>query len=130
MKFIQRPVVVEAEQFFPDRLPWPKAVLGLERSCGDLVCVNETKADCWGVQGYEGWHLIKSGDWVVTDVFGQHWVYGAKGFPLKFAPASELVIEHSDGANIQPEQTDPRKDGYTGKFALPMEKRGGGDRHA
>jgi len=123
MKYLQRAVAVEAKQFFPNQLPWPKGVCGLQRNSGEIFCNDDAKADCWGVQGYGGWHLIKSGDWIVTDVFGQHRVYSARDFPLKFVPTSELVIEYSDGANIQPNKTDARKAvGFKGTPSRVKEK--------
>ncbi len=59
MKFRKKPVVVEAEQFWPGTEPWPDGVKG---------CV-----------GYPFWvdtlegdhHIVLPGDWIITGVKGE-----------------------------------------------------------
>ena len=51
-KFRRKPIVVEAEQFFPERKPWPKRVKGAE---GYAV---------W-IETPEGVLDVSPGDWII-----------------------------------------------------------------
>ena len=63
-KYRKRPVIVEAEQFFPDREPWPDGVSGGFRGEGDWVAWIET---------LEGDMDVSSGDWIITGVKGERY---------------------------------------------------------
>jgi hypothetical protein len=61
MKYRKKPVVVEAEQFFPDEAPWPKGV------CQHLPEPNPS----YLMQTLEGPFSVKEGDWIITGVRGE-----------------------------------------------------------
>ncbi len=71
MRFRKRPVVIEAEQFFPDR-DWPAGV------------VATTNTAVWGpreapierihiIKTMEGPHIVRPGDWVITGIKGERY---------------------------------------------------------
>jgi len=82
MKFRKKPVVIEAEQWFPDG----RIVPGVEitHSCSDPGCVYE-----YGIKTLEGWMSVNSGDWIITGVKGER--YPCK--PDIFEATYELVVE-------------------------------------
>jgi len=59
-KFRKKPVVVEAEQFFPDKKPWPE---GVERHSDGFYYINTL----------EGAHLVVPGDWIIIGVKGERY---------------------------------------------------------
>ena len=61
-KFRKKPVVIEAEQFFPDKKPWPE---GVE--------TYHPKGDRWRVWTLEGTMNVKPGDWIITGVAGERY---------------------------------------------------------
>lgn len=60
MKFRKKPIVVEAEQFQPDRAPWPDGVMGHNRS-----------KTGYAIDTLEGLHEVTPGDWIITGVAGE-----------------------------------------------------------
>ncbi len=79
-KFRKKPVIVEAEQFFPDNQPWPEGVLpygspgvpawGLDvdaEAQGRDVHVRVL----WWIGTLEGGHRVDPGDWIITGVHGE-----------------------------------------------------------
>ncbi len=58
MRFRKKPIVIEAEQFFPDRLPWPEGV--------DAKSVSG-----WRIETLEGVHSVTPGDWIITGIQGE-----------------------------------------------------------
>lgn len=73
-KFRKKPVVISAEQFYPDREPWPAGVLreirpadhGSQRRGFDTV----TR---YVVKTLEGEHIASPGDWIITGVKGERY---------------------------------------------------------
>jgi len=61
VKYRKRPIIIEAEQFFPDQKPWPKGVWDI--SGGDYC------APCIGT--LEGLLQVSPGDWIITGVQGE-----------------------------------------------------------
>jgi len=57
VKVRKRPVVVEAEQFFPDQKPWPEGVARCREG--------------WHIKTLEGRGLVSPGDWIITGVQGE-----------------------------------------------------------
>ena len=75
-KYRKKPIVVEAEQFYPDKYPWPDGVLGAE--------------DHWTwISTLEGELGVSPGDWIITGVKGEK--YPCK--PDIFEMTYELVEE-------------------------------------
>jgi hypothetical protein len=59
-RYRKRPIVVEAEQFFPDKRPWPDGVIQCEPDPGqpkDFV-----------IETLEGPLRVLSGDWIITGI--------------------------------------------------------------
>lgn len=81
-KYRQKLAVVEAEQFFPDKLPWPK---GVEKHIHSIA-----KHDIgWILQAPDGGYTVFPGDWIVTDEKGDRRHCGASEFETIY----ELVEE-------------------------------------
>ena len=62
MKYRKKPVVIEAEQFWPDVKPWPIGVVEHwdSMSYGDYT-----------IQTLEGRYNVSPGDWIITGVKGE-----------------------------------------------------------
>lgn len=76
MKFRKKPVVIEAEQFFHDRKPWPAGV--------------EADAYHFFIRTLEGLHIVSDGDWIITGVKGERYPCKPDIFALTYEPAGEL----------------------------------------
>lgn len=59
VKFRKKPVVIEAEQFFPEKVPWPEGVF---RSTSGFI-----------IGSLEGVHNVSPGDWIITGVKGERY---------------------------------------------------------
>lgn len=81
MKFRKRPVVIDAEQFWPQNTPWPEGVRGGNRIAGEVTP--------WWCNTLEGAHQVTPGDWIITGVKGEK--YPCK--PDIFALTYEAVTE-------------------------------------
>lgn len=80
-KFRKKPVVIEAEQFFANRKPWPKRVFEY------LGAFNH-----W-IYTLEGSMSVSNGDWIITGVKGEK--YPCK--PDIFEMTYELVPSETVG---------------------------------
>lgn len=78
-KYRKKPVVVEAEQFFAEKIPWPSAVR--PQSC------EEGRGCC--IDTLEGPLHVSDADWIITGVKGEK--YPCK--PDIFAATYERVEE-------------------------------------
>ena len=65
MKFRRKPIVFEAEQFIPERTPWPAGVEHTQ----DIV----ENGNLFHVATLEGRCIVSPGDWIVTGVKGERW---------------------------------------------------------
>lgn len=74
MRYRKRPIEIEAEQFFPDRRPWPE---GVERDCMGEYFIRTLK----------GVMAVTPGDWIICGVAGE--VYPCK--PMIFEQTYEKV---------------------------------------
>jgi hypothetical protein len=73
-KFRKKPVVVSAEQFFPDKKPWPAGVeeeMGAPCPCTDPQCDAGGPTGRHIVRTLEGNHIASPGDWIITGVKGE-----------------------------------------------------------
>lgn len=61
-KFRKKPVVIEAEQFFRDSVPWPDGV---------VVDPAPHVTGSWWIETLEGGHVVSEGDWIITGVKGE-----------------------------------------------------------
>ena len=80
MKFRKRPVVIDAEQFFPDRKPWPEGVETRTPLLSGLA---------WGIETLEGWHVVSPSDWIVTGIKGERHPCRADIFELTYERVEE-----------------------------------------
>ncbi len=74
MKYHRKPIIVEAEQFFPEVSPWPAGVYGLADNrfyfFDGVGAMWESKTRC----------EIRVGDWVVTNPSGARYVVSMYDF--------------------------------------------------
>ena len=87
MKFSKKPVVVEAEQFFPDRVPWPE---GVYASGGPHTIPS------WSIVTLEGVAAVVPGAWIITGVKGERYPCA----PDIFAATYELADARTDLALV------------------------------
>jgi hypothetical protein len=88
MKFRKKPVVIEAEQFFPDK-PWPP---GVEES--KLQHNVPGDRDYWPagapvVSTLEGPHHVSLGDWIITGVKGERYPCKPDIFEARYEPVDD-----------------------------------------
>jgi len=79
-KFRKKPVVIEAEQFWPDKKPWPEGVEGTQTPASDEVTsAGFATAVFTGPMEYsidtlEGRALnVQPGDWIITGIGGERY---------------------------------------------------------
>lgn len=81
-KFRKKPVVIEAEQFFPYKKPWPKGVVG--------VLKKAPPGDCYYcIETLEGDHIVSEGDWIITGVQGEKYPCKPDIFDQTYDPVEE-----------------------------------------
>lgn len=79
-KFRKKPVVVEAEQWFPGK-EVPGVVFGRPPlSTGPKI---------WYTLTLEGWHEVMPGDWVITGVAGERYPCKDAIFRATYEPTDE-----------------------------------------
>lgn len=66
MKFVKKPVVIEAERF---REIYERGESVFSPDC----VVRRLFRPGWWVKTLEGWYRVKLGDWIVTGVKGEHY---------------------------------------------------------
>lgn len=77
MKFRKIPVVIEAEQFFADKKPWPAGVL--------FMAGHSTLG--FHVETLEGRLHVSDGDWIITGVKGKQYPCKPDIFEMTYEPA-------------------------------------------
>lgn len=84
-RFRKRPVVIEAEQWFPG-----KPVEGVEPVSDGGVNEQGMGFEAYGVvQTLEGPHIAKPGDWIITGVKGERYPCKPDIFALTYEPVDE-----------------------------------------
>ena len=84
-KYRKKPVIIEAEQFDPQKQPWPEGVKPWPHPKG-----YQPRDMSWGyIETLEGDHHVMAGDWIITGVAGER--YPCK--PDIFAKTYEQVEE-------------------------------------
>jgi len=71
-KFRKKPIVVYAQQFIAERLPWPKGVYATPQY-GDLLDPPESWTWAYRIDTPEGSHDVMSGDWIITGDRGERY---------------------------------------------------------
>lgn len=94
MKYEKKPVIIEAEQFFEDKKPWPKGVREIavpkegEVSGFGFATAAFTGRE-YGVTTIHGqWTKVVDGDWILPEPDGEHF-YPCK--PEIFAATYEPI---------------------------------------
>lgn len=62
MKFIKKRITIDAEQFFPDQLPWPQGVMQV---------LKPSENDYYYIRTLEGPLNVIPGDWIITGIKGE-----------------------------------------------------------
>ncbi len=62
-KFRKKPIIIEAEQFWPYKLPWPEGVIP-----NDPTLAVNTKGV---IKTLEGWLTVSPGDWIIRGIAGE-----------------------------------------------------------
>ena len=98
MKYRKKPVVVEAEQFFASKLPWPVGVLpkwvdpmGKAHYGEDAICdesVVHIDYSCV-IQTLEGEYIVSDGDWIITGIKGEKYPCKPDIFEATYEPVEE-----------------------------------------
>ena len=98
-RYRKKPVVVEAEQFFPGIRPWPAGVRAETRStCDDPQCGDSTwdhhcdigRATGRGtISTREGVMVATPGDWIITGVQGEKYPCKPDIFAATYEPVEE-----------------------------------------
>lgn len=83
MKFRKKPVVIDAEQFWPGKTPWPTGVYGV-RNGGRR---DDVDPDYYQIDTLEGSHVATPGDWIITGVKGERYPCKPDIFEMTYEPA-------------------------------------------
>ncbi len=84
-KYQKKPVVIDATQFnYIDNIDGPRTCelaksLGLSRNGPSLL---------WEIETPKGWHIIRSGDWIVTNTQGEKSICKPEPFEILYEPAT------------------------------------------
>ena len=66
-KFRKKPVVIDAEQFYPEKKPWPDGVKAeYQPSCQEQILGYRVTPS-----GGRMWVWVDPGDWIITGVKGE-----------------------------------------------------------
>lgn len=79
MKFVKKPVVVDAVQWWPPGWPGHEPVPGVERG--------PRNDQPWGVMTLEGFMVASPGDWIITVVKGERYPCKPDIFQATYTPA-------------------------------------------
>lgn len=88
-KFRKKPVVVEAEQFFPTRLPWPEGVEQFLRKRQETPDGEIEEIYGWRIDTLEGPHGVSPGDWIITGIKGERYPCKPDIFEATYEPVEE-----------------------------------------
>ena len=89
MKYRKKPVVIEAEQFFPDKHPWPEGVERFEEKSVEAVTGDKSTWYGWRIATLEGPAYVTPGDWIITDVKGEKYPCKPNIFKATYEPVKE-----------------------------------------
>ncbi len=85
MKYRKKPVIIDAEQFYRDRLPWPEGVV---ETSGRLVWgPTEPDEKVFIIRTLEGPHAVSDGDFVITGVKGERYACKPDIFAMTYEVA-------------------------------------------
>jgi hypothetical protein len=93
MRYKKKPVEIEAEQFFPNKLPLPDGVETYIQEKIESPDGVKSSWNGWRIYTLEGWMEVRPLDWIITGVRGEK--YPCK--PDIFAETYEEVAEQNPG---------------------------------
>lgn len=81
MKYRKKPVVIEAEQFKPENMPYPIGVYKTKPTIQELEALlnSEVKVESdpdgsiYRIDTLEGPHIVHPGDWIITGIKGERY---------------------------------------------------------
>lgn len=92
MKYRKKPVVIDAEQWFPGtpiegvcEIVTPDMPAGIAECVRDGI--NPDGPKCGAIKTLEGWHLVTPGDFVITGVKGEKYPCKPDIFAATYEPA-------------------------------------------
>ena len=86
-KYRKRPLIVDAEQFFVDRKPWPAGVKSVEVQLKDTDPQQYVFEPI--VETLEGPLMVSDGDWIITGVKGEKYPVKPDVFDATYEPLVE-----------------------------------------
>lgn len=84
-KFRKKPIVINAEQFFPDKKPWPEGVM-----------VGPSSQGTWCVSTLEGVHVVTPGDWIITGIEGERYACKPDIFERTYEPIADTMSKSTE----------------------------------
>ena len=85
-RFVKKPIVVEAEQFFPTQKPWPDGVEQYVAEHREGVRGTQETRYGWRINTLEGPHIVSPGDWIITGVQGEKYPCKPDIFEATYQP--------------------------------------------
>lgn len=83
-RFRKLPVEIEAEQFWPDKKPWPE---GVEHDFPEPAFAGgEPFPKEYYIKTLEGRHEVTPGDWIITGVSGERYLCKPNIFEETYEP--------------------------------------------
>lgn len=86
-KFRKRPIVIEAEQWYPDR----SIMTGYDRFGVEYTVCDQS------IQTLEGPMRVSPGDWIITGIAGEKYPCKPDIFAATYDPVQEIVYERGYG---------------------------------
>lgn len=91
MKYRKKPVVVVAEQFDPERWPWPDGVEpgGMMSLYTNNEMTRRYRWGSWVIRTAKGYTVVREGDWIVTGVKGEKYTVSDDIFRATYEPVAD-----------------------------------------
>jgi hypothetical protein len=77
MKYRKRPVIIDAEQFWPHEMKWPDRVEEDKNGLGFII------------HTLEGWYTVTPGDWIITGIKGEKYPCKPDIFEATYEPVDK-----------------------------------------
>ncbi len=84
MKFRKKPVVIEAEQFFRNKKPWPIGVYFTVPGAGSLE-------SGFHIDTLEGKYNVSEGDWIITGIKDERYPCKPDIFEVTYEKVEEVL---------------------------------------
>ena len=67
-KYRKKPVVIDAEQFFPNKIPWPDGIEQYDAKRTEALDGDSSTWRAWRINTLEGLLNVSPGDWIIRGV--------------------------------------------------------------